>query len=56
VAELEILGHDDRVPARDRRQRLLFLSRNLGRVSSAPPLQLQVVANRVIEIAHRTTA
>ena len=53
---LEILRHHHRVAARDGSQRLLLLARDLGRVGSASPLQLQVFANRVIEIAHRPTA
>ena len=53
---LDDLGRDDRVAARHRREGFLLLAGDLGRIGPAPPLQVQVVADRVVEIAHRPTA
>ena len=49
----QLLRHDDRVPARHGRQRLVFFARHLGWVGTAPSLQLKVLADRVVELAHR---
>jgi hypothetical protein len=53
---LQVLRSHDRVPARHGRQRLVFLASHLGWIGTAPSLQLEVLADRVVEITHSPTA
>ena len=43
---------DDRMAARDRRERVMLLARDLRRIGTAPALQFEMVADRVLEVAH----